>query len=216
LIAGCNGGVGQLQSSWHDSASQPRAGNMSNPYEAPKYEVHPFQPNLSGTPGGVVPSGMVQQVRVFGILNAVQGGLEVLMSLLFLFYAVFFPMMMSNPEFNQGGGEPPPKEFFWGMGIYFGVVGALTLIAAVSRIISGVMNWQFRSRGLTLFSIFLGIASMFSCYCAPTSIAMLVYGLILMFSTPVKQAFAMAETGMPPDQILHEFSPYGPNSGAMR
>ncbi len=189
---------------------------MSNPYETPKFEVSPYQTGFGETPSNIVPSSMVQQVRVFGILNAVQGGLEVLMSLLFLFYAVFFPLMMNNPEFNRGGGDEPPKEFFWGMSVYFGVTGGLTLIAAVSRIISGVMNWQFRSRSLTLFSLFICIASIFSCYCAPTSIAMLIYGLILMFSTPVKQAFALAQAGMAPDKILFEFSPYGPNSGEMR
>lgn len=185
---------------------------MSNPYETPQYDPYQYSPAGQGKPSNIVPSSLVQQVRILGILNAVQGGLELIMALFFLFYAVFLPIMMNTPEFREGQPDSPPPGFVLGMGIGLGVVGALLLVVAVCRIVSGVRCWWFRSRSLAMVSMILGAVSIFTCYCAPTSLAVLVYGLIVMLAPPVKQAFEMAASGMPPEQILHEFSPYGPNS----
>jgi hypothetical protein len=183
---------------------------MENPYAAPQFEAKPVAGQNSAS--HITPSSLVQQVRIFGILNAVQGGLELIMGLLFLFYAVFFPIMMSNPEFQQQQPDPPPKEFLWAMGIGFGVGAALLLAVSVARIAAGVMNWRFRGRGLAMFSIIGGAVTVLTCYCAPTSIAVLIYGLVVMLSPQVKQAFAMAAKGTPPEKLLVEFSPYGPNA----
>ena len=45
-----------------------------------------------------------------------------------------------------------------------------------------------------------------TCYCAPTSLSAMVYGLVVLFNTDVIQAFQMAESGMPPSEIRAHFA----------
>jgi len=46
---------------------------------------------------------------------------------------------------------------------------------------------------------------MLSCYCAPTSIALFVYGLIVYLNSDVATAFEMAEQGVSPKEIKATF-----------
>ena len=45
------------------------------------------------------------------------------------------------------------------------------------------------------------VASMFTGYCAPTAIALLIYGLIIYLNDDVRRAFEMGEQGYPPEHI---------------
>jgi hypothetical protein len=54
--------------------------------------------------------------------------------------------------------------------------------------------------------------SMITCYCTPTSIAILVYGLIVYLNPAVAAAFEMGKKGMTGDQILASFAGYPPAS----
>ena len=184
---------------------------MSNPYESPNYGFDPAPGAEFQRPKSIVPSSMVQQVRVVAILNAVQGGLEIVMALFWIAYAVILPVMMNNPEFEQQMNQqpdPPSENFMRGMTIILGVVGGVLLLLGVLRVVAGVRNWRFRGRMMGIASFALGALSVFSCYCAPTAIGVLVYGLIVYLNPSVTQAFAVGEEGMPGDRILFEFSPY--------
>ncbi len=46
---------------------------------------------------------------------------------------------------------------------------------------------------------------MFTCYCAPTAIALGVYGLITYLNYEVAQAFVMGEAGRTREEILAAF-----------
>jgi hypothetical protein len=59
-----------------------------------------------------------------------------------------------------------------------------------------------------MVSIIAGLSSMLSCYCAPTAVGLLVYGLILFLNPAVKTAFQMVEQGHSVDQVLAAFSPF--------
>jgi hypothetical protein len=54
----------------------------------------------------------------------------------------------------------------------------------------------------------IGMGSVLSCYCAPTGIALLVYGLIVYLNPAVKLAFEMGAQGIPASQILATFVPF--------
>jgi hypothetical protein len=62
-----------------------------------------------------------------------------------------------------------------------------------------------------LVSIIVGLASMFTCYCAPTAIALLVYGLMIYLNNAVRTAFQMGQQGQSAEQILAAFNPYPAN-----
>jgi hypothetical protein len=181
--------------------------DMSNPYQPPGFDPKRFQ-DQPYMPAPVMDSGhgYVSQVRVVAILNCVQGVLEVLLGLMLVGVAIFMPIMIEMEQAKDRAGQPPPPELKWILGGVYGVMGGAPLIAGLLRIIAGVQNFRFRSRTLGMVSFFVGLASLFSCYCAPTSIAILVYGLIVYLNPAVKAAFEMGQQGMKGDQILASFA----------
>ncbi len=184
---------------------------MSNPYQSPQYE--PQQPALGGYSGKVVPSGLVHQVRVVAILNGVQGGLEILMGLMFVGVACFVPAMMAmDKDFanRQPPGGPDPETMFWIMLGIYGGMGSGGLIAGVTRLIATFKNWHYRSRVFGIVSLAVGMLSVTTCYCIPTAIGMLIYGLIVYLNPSVAQAFEMVEHGEPVEKVLYEFTAYRP------
>jgi hypothetical protein len=180
---------------------------MSNPYQSPSPNA--YQP--LGAPG-YVPSdpgyGWVNQIRIFAVLNAVQGVLEVLMALLYISMAFFVPAMMQLERANNPNVRQPPEELFWFMLAVYGGMGLAVLVAAILRLCAAWSNYKYRGRTLAIVSVVGGMLSMLGCYCAPTAVALLVWGLILMLNPAVKAAFEMGEQGYAPDQILAAFMPY--------
>jgi hypothetical protein len=83
-----------------------------------------------------------------------------------------------------------------------GVYGSVIAIAAVLEIVAGVRAYQFRNRGLVMTSLIAGLIPVLSCYCAPTAIAMTIYGLMVMFNAQVIAAFQMSKNGLTGNQIL--------------
>ena len=194
---------------------------MSNPYQPPGYDPKQFQ-DQPYAPMPVVDSGYgyVSQVRVVAILNCVQGGLEIAIGLMLVAVAIIIPVMMGMEELDPNG-QLPPEEMRWFVGGLYGVMGGVPLIAGLLRLYAGIQNFRFRGRTLGLVSFFVGLASMMACYCAPTSIGIMVYGLIVYLNPAVKQAFDMGQQGMTGDQILASFAmqrgaqgttPFKPNS----
>ena len=86
-------------------------------------------------------------------------------------------------------------------GVYL-AIGIPVLISGILRIVAGVQNYRFKGRTLSLVSIIVGMATLFSCYCAPTAMGLLVYGLILHLNPAVRAAFEMGRKGHSADQIL--------------
>lgn len=182
---------------------------MSNPYEAPVGDM----PTASG--GGSLPPpqepGMVGQVRIVSILMIVQGSLDLLagLGLIGLGFFMAFAMrdaMMENPQMQQGNGPPPEfvlNMLFWvygGLGIVIALIGALNIFA-------GYRNWQYKSRTLGIVVLIAGLGTIFSCYCAPTSLALCIYGLIVYLNASSATAFRMGDDGYGGDEIAMTFSP---------
>ena len=178
---------------------------MSNPYQSPNPGQNPFGETASGSmpvqPRG---PGMVNQILVISILMIVHGGLAVMMGIYFLVMSFVFPMIASAPPNTANG--PPPEMMMWIMFGLFFVLGLLTTIGAVLQIYAGIRNLGFQSHTLGMVGLVGGgVATMAGCYCIPTSVALLVYGLIVYLNPEVKLAFQMAERGMSKEQIMASF-----------
>lgn len=188
---------------------------MSNPYASPSFDPKQFQDYPSQFPPPQNTGfGWVQQIRVVAILNCVQGGLECLMGLMTGGAGVFVGMMLQAERNNPGNRNMngPPDGMEWIIGGAYLAVGLLILAAGIFRVYAGVRNFGYRNRILGIVSLVCGLVSMFGCYCAPTSIAMLIYGLIVFLNPAVQAAFVLGEQGTPSDAILNSFLPYPPQS----
>jgi hypothetical protein len=154
---------------------------------------------------------MVGQVRIVSILMLVQGSLDLLVGLGLIGMGIFMGVamrdaMMENPQFQQGNGPSPDfmvnmmSGIYGGLGVVIGIIGALNLFA-------GYRNWKFKGRALGIVSLVAGLGTIFTCYCAPTSLALCIYGLIVYLNAPVAAAFRMGEEGYSGDEITMAFSP---------
>ena len=194
--------------------------NSTNPFgpEGLPDSTNPFRDNPYQAPhatglgvGTGVPlstgRGMVGHVPVVGILMIVQGALEAVVGVGLAAMAFVMPMMM-KAELQRAGapaGGPSPEQFQWIMGAVYGGMGLFLVALATLRIVAGLGNLKYRRRVLGLVSLLGGMATVFTCYCAPTAIGLAVYGLIVYFNPQVTQAFAMGQSGTSKDVIEATF-----------
>ncbi|MGH9847157.1 MAG: hypothetical protein ACREEM_51330 [Blastocatellia bacterium] len=162
------------------------------PYSSPKDYSSP-----SGYPLPPRKLGPVKQVPTVAILMIVQGSLECLLGLPIL---VVGPFAMLG-QLDRRAANPPP-EF---MGVIFVGLGLLLLAAAGLHIYAGVKNYKYRNRTLGIVALSVGALSIFTCYCAPTAIGLLIYGLVVYLNEDVRRAFEIGEKGATPDAILRAF-----------
>jgi hypothetical protein len=181
-----------------------------NPYHPPPFDPKQFQDQPQYSGAAASDYGWVNQVRIFALLNAAQGMLEIPMGLFTTGMGVALPTMMqwAAAQDKEAAKEMPPEAMMWMLGGFYLAIGIPVLISGVLRIVAGVKNYRFRGRTLGLVSMIGGLSSMLSCYCAPTAVGLLVYGLILYMNPAVKAAFQMVEQGQTVDQVLAAFNPY--------
>jgi hypothetical protein len=145
---------------------------------------------------------MVKQVPIVAILMIVHGGMQALMG---LFLAIAGPTIFA---LAQAEGENVKADEKTMMSIVSGgylLYGIIILIVSILYIIAGMRCLKFRGRGLALAALFGNILTLLNCWCLPTSIGMMVLGLIVMFNGDVVKAFAMAESGVSPEEIKRSF-----------
>jgi hypothetical protein len=192
--------------------SSPQPASPASPFG----QTNPFSDNPYASPpsaaAGSLPvggpnrgRGMVGHVAVVAVLMMVQGGLELLMGLGLVVMGTVFPTMMRAQEMRGGADGPSPEMVGWMMLAIYGGLGVVTLIAAGLHIYAGLRNYRFRSRTLGIVALAGGMVTVFTCYCAPTSIALGVYGLITYLNYEVSQAFVMGEAGKTREEILAAF-----------
>jgi hypothetical protein len=144
---------------------------------------------------------MVRQVPVVGILMIVNGLLIAVMGLL---YGLGMPLLFAALALK----EPPPddaKAFLTVFVSVFGIFGFALLAIAFLHVVAGFRCRRFRNRMLGFIVLFSNVLPLFTTYCAPTSIGLMVYGLIVFFQPDVTRAFAMGDQGVPVEEILQSF-----------
>jgi hypothetical protein len=143
---------------------------------------------------------MVHHVRTVAILMIVNGALQALMGLVYTGMGPVMYYMMTREEAGAPGPEP---RLMVGVGAAVNVLeGILLLSAAVLNILAGARALKFRNRVLVLVGLFGNAAVLPTFYCAPTSIGVLIYGLLVFFHADVVRAFELGDQGVPPGEIL--------------
>lgn len=172
-----------------------------NPYAAPQMPSDGM-PESYGVPTG---RGMVGHVTLVAIMMIVQSALEIVMGLFMVGMGVAMPFFLQM----QGSKNMPPgfsaDSMSWVMFVMYGGLGIVTLVAAALHLVAGIRNYQFRNRTLGLVALIGGMVTLFTCYCAPTSVALGVYGLITYLNAEVGQAFEMGAAGSKRSEILTTF-----------
>lgn len=164
----------------------------SNPYASvpqPGYvPPDPSQPHYSS---------IVQQVMPYGILLMVNGGLLVLMGLVL----VAIPGLVLT---MADGNELDDEETLVVVGVY-GVMGLVLLIGGALQLWGGWRAIHFRSFAWTVVGLASAAMGSLTCYCAPTGIALGVWGLILLLNRDVQYAFQLGKT-QTREQVMQHFS----------
>ncbi len=75
-------------------------------------------------------------------------------------------------------------------------MGLVGLVAGILHIIAGIRNLSYRGRTLGIVALIAGGLSVGTIYCAPTTIGLMIYGLIVYFSADGRRAFELGEKGM--------------------
>jgi hypothetical protein len=147
---------------------------------------------------------MYRQVPVIAILMLVQAALEILAGGIFLLAAAFVPEILDQAQKQGGGPGGMPgmpfgiKEFARTLYIIFATAA---LLAAPLRVVAAIKNFRYRGRGLGIAALFVGGLSIGTCYCAPTSIGVMIYGLIVYFNGDTARAFQLGERGMSAEEV---------------
>ncbi|MDP7017127.1 MAG: hypothetical protein QGG36_15075 [Pirellulaceae bacterium] len=114
---------------------------------------------------------------------------------------------MANSAAQQGQ-VPPPEQMMLFMTVMYGALGAVAMLVGAVHVFAGLQNYRFRRRVFGTVALGMGMLSVFTCYCAPTGIALAIYGMIVYLNGPVVSAFDMAKQGYSGDAVLATFNRY--------
>ena len=159
---------------------------MTNPYESPSDVRH----EMSASPGQPVATGLVGHVKVVAILMIVQAVLEILMGLLLIALGVFMNVIFEAQQMQVRQAPAPPV---WIFTLIYGGLGILVLVSGILLLMAAIKNLKYRGRTLGIVALGCAAISLFTCYCAPTAIGLMIYGLIVYLNQDVARAFAAAE-----------------------
>jgi hypothetical protein len=169
---------------------------MENPYQSPQ--------SMTPVPAAAGTGGRARQIPTVAILLMVQGGLELLMGGFYVLFGGVFAFMAVNPDVGQVNANPPfePQVFGWLIVGIYAAMGLGAFAVAVLKLFAGWRNYSFRGRNWGIAALVSGVASAVTCYCFPTALALMIYGLIVYLNPQSAAAFACAAQGQPRDQIL--------------
>ncbi len=152
---------------------------------------------------------IVSQVRVIAILLIVHGAILVAASIFYFIFAAIMPTFLANqPQgMPQQPNGPTPQQMSWILVVTYSVMGAAAVIPGLLQLYAGIRNLSLKGRTLGIIALISGCVSVLTCYCAPTSIALLVYGLIIYLNPSAQEAFRLGENNVRFDDILNGAPP---------
>ena len=140
-------------------------------------------------------------------MTIVQGALLFLMALACAGYALFFSIFFQQilPEAERAKMQAEVGPTFAMIGAIGIGIGVFILAISILHIIAGMRGLNYRGRVFIIVTWFLGLIASFTGYCAPTSIGLAIWGLIVFFNPAVKSAFKMVEDGMDKREVERQF-----------
>jgi hypothetical protein len=146
---------------------------------------------------------MVSHVRTVAILMILNGSLQLLLGVMFVGMLVFMAVVTLRDE---AGDSPPGERLSLAIMVVFYVgLGLVLLLAGVLSILAGRRARTFRSRRFVLIGLFANAAVLPTFYCAPTSIGLLIYGVLVFYNPDVVRAFELGDQGVPAAEIDKRF-----------
>src|SRR5262245_27265983 len=121
---------------------------------------------------------MVKHIKIVAILLLVEGCLEAVPGVVLTGMGLLAAFGMTT----RGVGA---REFPMELGLVVLLYAPLLLALAGFRIWTGILNQGLRSRAQGIWALAAGALAFPSCYCAPTSLALLVYGLVIYLNPEV-------------------------------
>jgi MFS family permease len=177
----------------------------NNPY-LPTSEVGRTEPIVLG--GISFPSdirrGWVGHVQILGVLMIVHGIIDVMAAIGMGAYAWLMPEFIQQAG-AANGGKPMPPEAELMVVLIMGGIGVVFLVAGIGSILGGIWAIQFRRRSGVITGLIAGLAMLMSCYCFPTSLILMIYGLFVMLDPAVKFAFGLRQQGRGVKEIQQAF-----------
>jgi hypothetical protein len=139
---------------------------------------------------------MVQHVRILAVLMMANGAINCLIGLAL---AIGLPLLLGMENKNQARHDPAEATVMW---VIFGGLGFLVGLFGLFSITAGFFCFRFRARTFVLISIFSNVvifllAGLFGFL----SIALMIYGLVVMFNPEVARAFRRAAQGFHVDDV---------------
>lgn len=140
----------------------------------------------------VVGRGRAHHLPTLGVLTIVNGALMLALGLMNLVtYFVMFGFMASSATQDV----PPEAE-----GMFWGIMVGAGLLSSVVHLVPGALQiwsgWRMRQRvGRTLAIVALssGLATLLGCYCFPTSLALFIWGLMILLDDGTREVMAANE-----------------------
>jgi hypothetical protein len=163
--------------------------------------VQPFEPPRKNR---------VKRVPLVSILLMVQGGLEIAVGIMLAVLAVAIYVMKDSPGMQQNFPQPQqgsPNNVDIPLvltALYLGV-GVSMLALGNLKALAGWKNRNYRGRVLGICALLSSPLSFLTCYCLPTGIALMIYGISVYRNADVKEAFILGEQGYAPEQIQDFF-----------
>lgn len=160
------------------------------------YQAYNHVPNQLPDAAPGLRRSILSQIRVISILLIVHGVMLTLMGFFLIGMAVVMPTFIAahNQQLKQPSG-PPPEQLQTILLATYGLMGAAGLIPGILQIVAGVNNLRLRGRVLGIVALLGGMVAVGTCYCAPTAIALAIYGLVIYFNDTAQKAFALGAEG---------------------
>jgi hypothetical protein len=131
---------------------------------------------------------MARHVPIVATLLIVQGALECALGALYVVIGPLTPRYMARAGRYHAPADMPRDLDAIVMAATV-AVGFLALAFGILKIVAGVRNRRYRGRGLGLVALASGVLTSGTCYCAPTALALLIYGLVVYLNPDAVAAF---------------------------
>jgi len=169
-------------------------GDSENPFQAPQSIGRSDEAGSEVDPRQI---GLARQTPIVAVLMMMNGGLLVIYSL-YLFGLAF---TLSDKIVAQVGNQPDnpalkhltPHTFGLILQAVFIALGGLTAASGTLGLWAGALNFSHRGRTLGIVALVSGLVSVVTCWCFPSSLALLIYGLIIYLSHDAERAFRWRE-----------------------
>ncbi len=151
-----------------------------NPYSDTYQQSPDDQPRRDATDRN---DPYIQHIGLIGSLNTVQAILELIASIFLVGLAITFAAMQNNPKLKDLPNAPPTQT----MAIFYGVLGVVVGIVAITRLVAGIMILRRQGRLFAIVSNVIGLATVMTGCCALTSLGLCIYTLVVLVQPSVME-----------------------------